>query len=258
MSGGAARRGGGTFVIRLVAIAVGTAGCVPTPVTAEGREVASLYTLFLGAAAVVAAIVVGSTTWAIVRYRRRSDELPRQTYGNTRLEAIWTLLPALTVVVLFVAGFLVLLRLESRAAAPGAEVEVTAYRWGWSFTYPAADVRVSGIGLPGPEIVLPVDEPVRVRMTGADVIHSFYVPEFLFKRDANPGRVTEFEFTIEEEGTYRGQCAEFCGIYHARMPFSIVAVPRADYDAWLAANGGAGESPVGASPGPPTGASPSP
>ena len=253
-----AGRGRRAFAAALAVIAVGAVGCIPTPATAEGRDIASLYALFLGAAAVVAAIVVGSTTWAIFRYRRRTDELPRQTYGNTRLEAIWTLLPALTVVVLFVAGFLVLLRLESRAAAPGAEVEVTAYRWGWTFTYPTADVTVSGIGLPGPEIVLPVDEPVRVRLTGADVIHSFYVPEFLFKRDANPGRITEFEFTIEEEGTYRGQCAEFCGVYHARMPFSIVAVPRADYDAWLAANGGAGESPPGASPGPSAGASASP
>ena len=257
MSAGVTRRGRLGAAVALLAIVGGAAGCVPTPATAEGREVASLYMLFLGAAAVVAAIVVGSTSWAIFRYRRRTDALPHQTYGNTRLEAVWTLLPALTVVVLFVAGFLVLVRLESRAATPGAEVEVTAFRWGWSFTYPAADVTVSGIGLPGPEIVLPVDEPVRVRLTGADVIHSFYVPEFLFKRDANPGRVTEFEFTIEEEGTYRGQCAEFCGIYHARMPFAIVAVPRADYDAWLAANGDeAGESPpADESPG---GTSPSP
>jgi cytochrome c oxidase subunit 2 len=245
------------IALGLATIALGAAGCVPTPATAEGREIASLYSLFLGAAAVVAVIVVGSTTWAILRYRRRTDELPRQTYGNTRLEAIWTLLPAVTVVVLFVAGFLVLLRLESRAATPGAEVEVTAYRWGWSFTYPTADVTISGIGQPGPEVVLPVDEPIRVRLTGADVIHSFYVPEFLFKRDANPGRITEFEFTIEEEGTYRGQCAEFCGVYHARMPFSIVAVPRAEYDAWLAANAdGAGESP--AADDAPAGASPSP
>ena len=87
MSSGVARRGRLGSAVALLAIVGGAAGCVPTPATAEGREVASLYMLFLGAAAVVAAIVVGSTTWAIFRYPRRTDALPHQTYGNTRLEA---------------------------------------------------------------------------------------------------------------------------------------------------------------------------
>jgi len=224
------------------AVVLVSTGCLPAPATAEGREIASLYTIFLAAAAVVAAIVVGSTTWAILRYRRRSDELPVQTHGNTRLEALWTLLPALTVAFLFVAGFIVLARVESRSALPGAVVDVTAFRWGWSFSYADQGVSISGIGEPGPEVVLPVGEPVRIRLGAADVIHAFYVPEFLFKRDANPHQTTEFEFTIEDEGTYRGQCAEFCGIYHARMPFSIVAVDRPTYDAWIAEQGGSARS----------------
>jgi cytochrome c oxidase subunit II len=79
-----------------------------------------------------------------------------------------------------------------------------------------------------------VGEPVRVTVTSADVVHSFYVPQFLFKRDAVPGRETSFDFTVDDPGTYRGQCAEFCGIYHSRMPFSVRAVSPADYDAWVA------------------------
>jgi cytochrome c oxidase subunit II len=80
---------------------------------------------------------------------------------------------------------------------------------------------------------VPVGEPVRVTVASADVVHSFYVPQFLFKRDAVPGRESSFDFTVEDAGTYRGQCAEFCGIYHSRMPFTVRAVSRTDYDAWV-------------------------
>jgi cytochrome c oxidase subunit 2 len=180
--------------------------------------------------------VLGLTTFAIIRYRRgRVTEPPVQTRGNVRAEAIWTILPALTVVGLFVLTVLTLVRVDSPAGEPGAEIEVTAFRWGWSFRYPAADVTVSGIGAPGPEVVVPVGEPVRFRLTSEDVVHSFFVPAFLQKRDANPGRENVLQVTIEEAGTYRGQCAEFCGVYHWRMPFAVRAVSRAEFDAWLAA-----------------------
>jgi cytochrome c oxidase subunit 2 len=230
-------------------LAVSAAGCLPQSVTTEGHDIATTYRIFLLAAAVVAAIVLGSTTFAIFRYRAsRRPDLPVQTRGNVKAEAIWTLIPALTVVGLFALTVLTLLRVESTEATPGAEVEVSAFRWGWTFRYPADDVTVSGIGAPGPEIVVPVGEPVRFRLTSGDVIHSFFVPHFLQKRDANPGRENVFQVTIEEAGTYRGQCAEFCGLYHWRMPFAVRAVPRTEYDAWLAAQprGGAAPSvPVG-------------
>lgn len=235
--------------LALVGVALLVAGCVPTPVTAEGRDVSRLYTIYLALAAVVAAIVVGLTTFAVVRYRGRRDVLPVQTRGSVRLEAFWTALPAVTVVVLFVLGFVTLVRVDATDATPGAEVHVSAFRWGWSFTYPADGVTVNGIGAPGPEIVVPVDEPVRFRLTAADVVHAFYVPEFLLKRDMYPGRENVFQVTIEEPGTYRGQCAEFCGLYHSKMPFAVRAVPRPEYDAWLAAQprGGnpAASAPIG-------------
>ncbi|HVL53728.1 MAG TPA: cytochrome c oxidase subunit II [Vitreimonas sp.] len=232
----------------LLPVALLVAGCLPQPVTAEGRDITATYTIFLIAAAVVAAIVLGSTTWAIVRYRRgRVPDLPVQTRGNVRAEAIWTFLPAVTVVGLFIVTVLTLVRIDSPDAAPGAEVEVSAFRWGWTFRYPEEDITVSGIGAPGPEIVVPVDEPVRFRISAADVIHSFYVPAFLQKRDANPGRENVMQVTIEEPGTYRGQCAEFCGLYHWRMPFAVRAVAREEYEAWLA------EQPRGADPSVPVG-----
>ena len=224
-------------------VALLLSGCLPAAATVEGSAVADLYTVFIGIAAVVAALVFGLTTWAILRYRSGDpDDVPVQTRGSVRLEIIWTAIPILTIAGLFVGTLLVLGRVEARSEEPGADLRVEAFRWGWTFEYPAEGIAVSGVGLAGPEAVVPVGEPVRVTLAAADVNHAFYVPLFLFKRDAIPGRESVFEFTVEEPGAYGGQCAEFCGIYHAGMPFTIRAVPRDEYDAWLAAQPRAGST----------------
>jgi cytochrome c oxidase subunit 2 len=224
--------------VLLVVMTALISGCLPAAASSQGRDVAALYTVFIAIAAVVAIIVFGGTTWSVLRYRRRRDEpagtLPPQIHGSLRLESTWTAIPIITVLVLFGATMLVLDRIQATSASPGAVIRVEAFRWGWTFRYPEVGITVSGIGSPGPEIVVPVGEPVRVTVSSHDVVHSFYVPQFLFKRDAVPGRESSFDFTVEDAGTYRGQCAEFCGIYHSRMPFSVRAVSRADYDAWVA------------------------
>jgi cytochrome c oxidase subunit II len=216
-----------------------TAACLPKPATTEARDVASLYTIFLAVAAVVATIVIGLASWAIFRYRARGEQdLPVQTHGNTRLEILWTVVPAVTIAALFGFTLVTLARVDKVDPVEpdrGAEIDVTAFRWGWTFTYPTEGITVSGVQEPGPEVVVPVGEPITVRLNSADVIHAFYVPRFLFKRDVVPGRENVFQFTVEEAGSYGGQCAEFCGLYHARMPFTVTAVSRADYETWLAA-----------------------
>lgn len=238
--------------LRLVALAGAAAvfaeGCLATPVTDRAQGVASLYAGFVALAAVVALVVYGVTTFAIVRYRRRSPDqpLPVQRQGDLRLEAIWTAIPVLMVLGLFAATLVVLGRVDARSTGSVTEVDVNAYRWGWTFAYAGTPVTVTGTGDPGPEVVLPVGEPVRVVLTSADVIHAFYVPQFLFKRDAIPGRTSEFDFTIQDPGTYRGQCAEFCGLLHSKMLFTVKAVSRAEFDAWLAA-ARASAGPAGAS-----------
>jgi cytochrome c oxidase subunit 2 len=135
-------------------------------------------------------------------------------------------------------------------------VDVEAFRFGWIFDYqdPASldsetgeyepeGITISGGGREGaPEMTLPVGEPVLIRLTAADVIHSWYVPSFFFKRDAIPGRVNEFELTIEKPGVYGGQCAEFCGLAHGDMYFSVNAVTADEYDAWVAEQ--TGEAPA--------------
>jgi cytochrome c oxidase subunit 2 len=214
---------------------VAVAGCLPTSVTTQGRAVNELWDAFLVPAIVVAAIVWGLTTYAIVRYRRRGatpDQLPPQFSEDRRFEIAWTVMPIVTVLVLFWLTLSALARIEARTDG-GIEVEITAFRWQWRIDYPTDGVSV--VGLPGApaEMVVPVGEPIHVTLSSPDVIHSFYVPVFLFKRDATPGRPTEFEFTVEEAGTYGGQCAEFCGVGHTAMKLTVVAVSRPEYEAWL-------------------------
>ena len=237
------RRKTGTLAI-LLGIATATlGGCLPASVTAQGRAVSELWTMFLVPAIVVAAIVWGLTTFAVLRYRRRraaSDVGPQQTADDRRLEIAWTVLPIVTVLVLFGLTVNALARIDARTPG-GVNVSITAFRWQWQIDSPDDRVTVVGSSDTPAEMVVPVDEPVHVTLTSPDVVHSFYVPVFLFKRDATPGRPTDFEFTVDEAGTYHGQCAEFCGVGHGAMTLTVRAVPRSDYEAWLAQNPAAGE-----------------
>jgi cytochrome c oxidase subunit II len=245
----AGRRSGGRVALVALTLAPLVAGCLPRAVTAEGRAIGDLYGVFVIIAAGVFLLVYALATFAILRYRvlRRGDGEPRQIEGDDRIEAIWTAIPLLIVGGLFIGTLGVLSRTEARAASPAAEIHVHGFRWGWSFDYPNEGVRVSGIGSPGPEMVVPVGESVRFVVTADDVIHSFFVPQFLFKRDVVPGRQNIFDITVDEAGTYHGQCAEFCGVGHSAMPFTVRAVTPGEYTAWLAAARTTG--PVVASPG---------
>jgi cytochrome c oxidase subunit 2 len=211
------------------------AGCLPTSVTEQGRVVNDLWNVFLVPAIAVAAVVWGLTTIAILRFRRRAStplEPPPQIAGHTGLEVVWTVIPIAIVAVLFILTVGAVNRIYGRSDG-GIDVNVTAFRWQWQIDYPGDGVTVVGLPEVPAVMVVPVGEPVHVTLTSPDVIHSFYVPIFLFKRDAVPGRTNTFEFTVEEAGTYGGQCAEFCGVNHDRMTFSVKAVPLAEYEAWL-------------------------
>ena len=238
--------------LALVAAPMLVAGCLPTAVTQEGRQIGDLYDIVVAIAAGVFILVYALATFAIVRYRvlrRRDAGEARQIEGNDVIEAIWTAIPLVIVGGLFVGTLAVLSRTEARAATPAAEIHVRGFRWGWAFDYPGEGVSISGLGIPGPELVVPVGQPVRFVVTADDVIHSFYVPRFLFKRDVLPGRQNVFDITVDEAGTYHGQCAEFCGVGHSAMPFTVRAVPPDEFAAWLASERKAGGSPPVASPG---------
>jgi len=225
----------------VLALALAVAGCMPAPVTEQAAAVRDLWTQFLVAAALVGGLVWALITVAIVRFRRRSRvttdgdaaTLPPQTHGSTRLEVAWTAAPIVIVLILFWLTLGALGRIDARSPG-GITIDVTAYRWQWRFDYRDRGVTVDGGPDVDAEMVVPVGEPIHIVLTSADVAHAFYVPQFLFKRDAIPGRSTEFEVTIPEPGTFRGQCAEFCGIFHDRMLLTVRAVSATDFAAWLA------------------------
>jgi cytochrome c oxidase subunit 2 len=209
-------------------------------VTTEGIASAGLYLPIFLIAVAIFILIEGLLLFMAWRFRRRDDdiELPKQTHGNNKLEFIWTAIPALIVTVLFIGSTIVMTDVEAKSDDPSVVVDIEAFRFGWKFDYDNG-VQIAGGGREGaPEMVLPVDEAIRFRITAADVIHSLYVPAFFFKRDAIPGRLNEFELTIEVPGVYGGQCAEFCGLAHGDMFFSVRAVELDEYEAWVTELGG--------------------
>ena len=234
--------------------AVLATGCVPRPATVQGQSIADLWVVFGVASALVGLVVWGLVTWSVLRYRARGpSELPTQIHGHLGLEIVWTALPIAIVVGLFVLTYRTIGTVESTTGQPAVLVRVTAFTWQWSFDYEGTGVTVVGERDRPPELVVPAGEPVHVTLVSADVDHAFYVPAFLFKRDAIPGHPSTFDFTVVAPGVYPGQCAEFCGLQHDTMQFTVRAVPRAAFDAWLAAGGASGGAAPGASA-----ASPSP
>jgi cytochrome c oxidase subunit II len=206
-------------------------------VTDAGSAAAGLYMPIFIVAVVIFVLVEGLLIYNVLRFRRRKTdtELPTQTHGHNGLEILWTAIPAVIVLAMFIGSMAVLTRYETRAAEPAVTVDVTAFQFQWTFEYPDYGLSWTGIGKEGPEMVVPVDEPIRIRLNSVDVIHSFYVPQFFTKLDVVPGRENTLEVVIEEPGVYGGQCAEFCGLAHADMYFSIRAIERPEYEAWLAA-----------------------
>jgi cytochrome c oxidase subunit 2 len=210
-------------------------------VTTQGQAAVNLYLLTFVIAVIVFFIVEGLLLLIAIRFRRKpgDDTLPTQTHGNNRLEFLWTLIPAITVTLLFAAVLLTLTNeTEVESSNPAVVVDVTGFQWQWTFAYPgyvAADgkpISFTGAGTQGPEMVLPIEEDVQIRVTGQDVIHSFYVPQFFYKKDAIPGRINTFQINITQVGTYGGQCAEFCGLGHDGMYFTVRAVTPDDFTQW--------------------------
>jgi cytochrome c oxidase subunit 2 len=226
----------------LLVLALAASGCLlpPDPVTEDGQDVFNLYLLVLALAAIVFVGVEGFILYAIFRYRRQpgDDVLPEQHHGNNTVEVIWTIIPTVIVLILFTFSVITLGEMEGGSEDPGVTIEVDGFQWQWTFSYPEGGNVTGAIGNP-PTLVVPVNEPVRLVLTSLDVNHAFYVPQFLIKRDLIPvgenGTPNELEFTITEEGTYAGQCAEFCGTAHADMTFVVDAVSRAAYDEYAAA-----------------------
>lgn len=203
-----------------------------------------IWELWLGAwiaVLVVFLLVFGLIIYAMVRYRRRSDdEVPVQLRYNLPIEALYTFAPVIIVAVFFFHTVTSQNNVLERVDNPDHTVEVVASKWQWGFNYMGEEAvdgdDVYDIGTPEEptELWLPVDETVRFVLKSPDVIHSFWIPEFYFKMDVVPGKINSFDLSPTREGVFTGRCAELCGLYHTRMLFKAHVVSRAEYDAHLA------------------------
>ena len=214
---------------------------MPDPVSSDGEDILGLWRGSFLAALVVGALVWGLIVWAAIRYRRRNDDLPSQTPENIPLELVYTGVPLLVVLVLF--GFTVVTqeRVTALSDDPDVVVDVTAFQWSWTFGYPEEGVEVRSDGVEPPELVVPVGATVRFDLETVDVVHNFWVPELLTKRDILPDVENAIDVEVLRAGTWTGRCAEFCGIEHHAMLFTLRALDPGAYREWLEERRAAGD-----------------
>ena len=218
----------------------------PEAKTVEGQEIRNLYDIVFGFAVVIFLVVEGLIVWSVIRYRRKpgDDELPPQTHGNNLAEITWTLIPTIIVLILFFFSWQTLNSVEATSAQPNLKVRAVAAQFQWSFQYLPADATATtkelfSVTVPtGADggLVLPAGQTTHLFLHSPDVIHAFYVPQFLFKRDVVPGLQNQFDLEIPASDagqTYRGQCAELCGIGHASMLFEVHVLSPEDFQAWF-------------------------
>jgi cytochrome c oxidase subunit 2 len=205
----------------------------PAVSSTQASALAQDWLIFTCAALGLAALVWALIIVAAIRFRRtdRNPEARSQRANNTTLEIVWTIVPLLIVTALFTYTYHIEAGVEALAADAPVAVTVNGFRWGWTFAY-AGGPTITGTSLHPPQMVLPAGETVAISVTSSDVIHSFWIPDMLFKRDAIPGRTTTFDLTPTTPGTYLGRCGEFCGLNHALMMFTVRVVAPVEYQRW--------------------------
>jgi len=214
-------------------------GTLDPPITEQARTADGVWDLFLYLGLAVLAFVVILVVYTVIRYRRRDDRLPRQKHYNIPLEVTYTAIPFVVILGLLAVTIVSIGDVDQTDDDPDLVVHVTAFQWQWQFDYPESGVRiVGGAGDDIPELVLPADSSISFELESLDVIHSFWLTAFRFKRDIIPGTVTNFSVDMEPDsaGSYpnAGVCAEYCGLDHALMQFSVLVLEPDQFDAWLA------------------------
>jgi len=211
-------------------------------ITPQSHRMFNLWIGSVVAALVVGVFVWGLIFWCVLRYRKRGEPLPVQTRFNLPIELIYSVVPFLIISVLFYYTAIVQTDVNRLNPNPDVTVNIDAFKWGWKFSYPQAKGAdgnpVSTVTADDyvPVLVLPTNKSILFVEHSSDVIHSFWVPDMLFKRDVFPGNVVnKFETTITSPGAYVGRCAEFCGTFHSMMNFELRAVSPEQYAAFLAA-----------------------
>ncbi|MBA2449350.1 MAG: cytochrome c oxidase subunit II [Chloroflexi bacterium] len=246
----------------------GTPQTTVFPMTEAGRMIQDLYVWIFWMSAIVFVAVQGGILYIVWRFRYRPDHpLPEQVHGNNRLEIMWTILPAIILVIIAFPTIFTLFSLDRDASAepvrlqafgfelwprvqlggvqvwpigreprplspgPPLPIEVIGHQWWWEYRYPEQGGLVSAN-----ELIVPTGRTIELKMRSDDVVHSFWVPQLMGKQDVMPAHVNTLWFAAEEPGQYFGQCAEYCGIQHAQMRMNVIAYSPADFQAWVARN----------------------
>lgn len=229
---------------------------IPSGASGYSRDVGNLFYVVLGIAGFFFVLVIGLLTVFIVRYRATKTRTEGEAiHGNTPLEIVWTVIPFIVMIVLAVISTELVTR-QWHAPADTLIVKVTAFQYGWKFEYfrsspngnadettlvgnicgdPAAFVKIRRLGVKTSTILyLPGGENVRFLVTSTDVIHSFWLPDFLIKRDTVPGLMVDMWFKPDRVGNFPLRCAELCGPEHSLMTGEVRVIPQAEFDTWLA------------------------
>ena len=221
-------------------------------VTDISENVYELHMTIFFICCVIGIIVFAIMLWALIHHRKSKGAVPAQFHESTKVEILWTAIPFVILIAMAVPATKTLIAMEDASKAD-LTIKVTGSQWKWHYEYMGEDVEFySMLTTPQDEItnladknpnyllevdkplVLPINQKIRFLMTSDDVIHSWWVPDFAVKKDANPGFINETWTNINEEGIYRGQCAELCGKDHGFMPVVVEAKSEADFKVWLA------------------------
>ena len=222
-----------------------------TPIKAQ---IDDFHQLLLIIVIAITVIITALLLFAAFKFRRRKHVEPATFAHNTLIEVLWTIVPVVILIIIAIPSFKILY-FEDRIPEPELSIKVTGYQWYWGYEYmdyegleflsymiaeKDIDESIGQRRLLSTDnpVIVPVGVNIEIVVTAADVLHSFALPAAGIKRDAVPGRLNLTWMRIDKPGTYYGQCSEICGTGHAYMPIEIIAVPRAEFDAWVASKGG--------------------
>lgn len=230
---------------------------LPVGVTETSREIYDLHMYGLWICVGIGVLVYGLIVYSIMHHRKSKGAVAAQFHENTKLEIVWTIIPALILFAMAIPATRVMIDAYDASAAD-MTVKITGYQWKWRYTYPddgvdffsSLDAKSNEARQLGSHIdpttvknylldvdhplVLPAGKKVRILLTAADVLHAWWVPDFGWKKDAIPGFITDGWIKVDQPGTYRGQCTELCGRDHGFMPIVVVIKNESDYKQWLA------------------------
>jgi cytochrome c oxidase subunit 2 len=230
---------------------------MPVGVTEISREVYGLHMLIFWAVVIIGVVVFAAFFFSIWAHRRSRNPEPATFHESTTVEIVWTIIPFFILIGMAIPATGTLIKIEDSGDAE-MSIKVTGYQWMWGYEYVGEDVslisrldresdrvRQVGSGIDPSTVdnyllevdnrlIVPVDTKIRFLLTSNDVIHAWWVPDLGMKRDAIPGFINEMWARIDEPGVYRGQCAELCGRDHGFMPVVVEAVPKDEFEAWLA------------------------